>query len=341
MKSAASVVSGVAAGQWGLLTTAQAEAAGVSRSSLARMCERGDLERVGQGVYVLAGAEDALTALRAAWLSLAPTLTPEERLAEIPVGAVVSHASAAALHKLGDLPHDVAEFIVPELRRTIRAGIRLHQAHPEAADVTMVEGLPVTTIERTVADLLSSRKHGDPEHIARIVGDALIEARLDVDRLADLLEQLASRYKQPDGEAFVTWLVELSGYGPTALAAKLSTTALGRQVVALALQNAFPAEANSALKTLIATLADWIATHPGIEKDVEAASHAALADRDVAEAMEVVRGLSPEELRTIDRARRAPSSPSVQRSIHDARQAGSMIDPAVVRAITSLGGRRR
>ena len=73
----------------------------------------------------------------------------------------------------------------------------------EASEVTIVEGLPVTTVERTIADLLHSRNHGDPEHIARIVGDALIAARLDVDRLADLLEPLAARYKQPSGEAVV------------------------------------------------------------------------------------------------------------------------------------------
>lgn len=340
MKSAASLVSSIAASQWSLLTTAQAEAAGVSRSSLARMCERGDLERVGQGVYVLAGADDALTSLRAAWLSLAPALSPEERLADPPRLAVVSHASAAALHQLGDLPHDVAEFIVPKLRRTIRPGVRLHQAHLEAADVTIVEGLPVTTIERTVADLLGSRVHGDPEHVSRVVGDALVEARLDVDRLADLLDPLASRHKQPNGEAVVDWLVELSGNSATALAAKLSASALGRQVVGLALQNALPVERNATLQALIATLANWLARHPGVQKDVEAASRAALADRDVAEAIAAVGRMSPEDLQTIAKARRELSSPPVQRKLREARRARSKVDPVVVRAITSLGGRR-
>ena len=84
---------------------------------------------------------------------------------------------------------------IRDRRRTIRPGVRLHQAHLEAADVTIAEGLPVTIIERTIADLLGSRSHGDPEHIARIVGDALVEARLDVDRLAVLLDPLAARYK--------------------------------------------------------------------------------------------------------------------------------------------------
>ena len=302
------MVSGIAAGQWGLLTTAQAEVAGVNRSSLARMCDRGDLERVGQGVYVLAGADDELSTLRAAWLALAPTATPEERLAELPGAAVVSHASAAGLYKLGDLPHDIAEFIVGESRRTARDGIRLHQAHLDAAEVTIVEGLSVTTIERTIADLLRSRRHGDPEHIARIVGDALVEARLDVDRLAELLEPLASRYKQPDGAAFTAWLVELSGNSPAALAAKLSSTSLGRQVAGLALQNAFTDEANSPVGKLIATLVDWIAAHPSDQEDLDAASRAALASPDIVEAIDVVQCLSPDDLRAIEKTRRDVSS---------------------------------
>lgn len=338
MKSAASVVSGIAAGQWGLLTTAQAEAAGVNRSSLARMRGRGDLERVGQGVYVLAGADDELSALRAAWLALAPTATPEERLAEMAGAAVVSHASAAGLHKLGDLPHDIAEFTVGESRRTVRDGIRLHQARLNAADVTIVEGLPVTTIERTIADLLRSRRHGDPEHIARIVGDALVEARLDVDRLAELLEPLASRYKQPSGAAFATWLVELSGNSPAALAAKLSSTSLGRQVVALALENALPEATSSGAKQLIVALADWFADHPGVEKNLDAASRAALASPDIVEAIDVVRGLSPDDLRAIEKTRRDLPSATAQRSIREAKRAWAKVDPAVVQAITAIGG---
>lgn len=338
MKSAASVVSGIAAGQWGLLTTAQAEATGVNRSSLARMCDRGDLERVGQGVYVLAGADDELSALRAAWLALAPAATPEERLAELPGAAVVSHASAAGLHKLGDLPHDIAEFIVGESRRTVRDGIRLYQAHLDAADVTIVEGLPVTTIERTIVDLLRSRRHGDPDHVARIVGDALVEARLDVDRLAELLEPLASRYKQPDGAAFMAWLVELSGNSPAALAAKLSNTSLGREVVAMALENALPETASSATKQLIVALADWFADHPGLEKNLDAASRAALTTPDIAKATDAVRGLSPDDLRAIEKARGDLSSAAVQRSIREARRAWAKVDPAVVQAITTIGG---
>jgi hypothetical protein len=340
MKSAAAVVSGIAAAQWSLLTTAQAEAAGVHRSSLARLCAQGDLERVGQGVYVLAGAEDARTALRAAWLSIAPAATHEERLAELPRAAVVSHASAAGLHELGDLPHDVAEFTVPASRRTIRAGIRLHQARLDTTEVTIVDGLPVTTIERTIADLLASRTYGDPEHIASVVGDALLDGRLDVARLSDLLEPLARRYKQPDGESLAAWLVELSGNGPAALAAKLNTTAAGRQVIDLALQNAFDEATNAALTQLITTLTAWVTTHPGIEKDLETASHAALASPEVAKAIQAVRHISEDDLRAIEKTRRDLSTPAAHRSVRQAKQPLAKVDPALVQAVKAAESQR-
>jgi predicted transcriptional regulator of viral defense system len=49
-------LSNIAEQRWGLLTTAQATEAGVSRNQLSRMAANGVLERVSQGVYRMAGA---------------------------------------------------------------------------------------------------------------------------------------------------------------------------------------------------------------------------------------------------------------------------------------------
>ena len=46
----------IAARRWGLVTTAQAQKAGVSRKQLSRMASAGVVERVAQGVYRMAGA---------------------------------------------------------------------------------------------------------------------------------------------------------------------------------------------------------------------------------------------------------------------------------------------
>jgi len=42
------VLAGIAAGQWGMITTAQAGAAGVSAQAVARLAHVGRLERLGQ-----------------------------------------------------------------------------------------------------------------------------------------------------------------------------------------------------------------------------------------------------------------------------------------------------
>jgi hypothetical protein len=75
------VASQVAAGQWGLLTTAQAEYEGVTRLQLARRTSIGVLERVDRGVYATTSSPTEHRALRAAWLELGPKRTAEERLA--------------------------------------------------------------------------------------------------------------------------------------------------------------------------------------------------------------------------------------------------------------------
>ena len=55
----------------GLLTTAQATAAGIPRQQLARMADAGAIERVAQGVYRMAGApSQEHEAIYATWLAL-------------------------------------------------------------------------------------------------------------------------------------------------------------------------------------------------------------------------------------------------------------------------------
>lgn len=71
------VLAGVTESQWGLVTSAQAAARGVSYMNLTRLVESGDVVRVAQGVYRDAGAPGGQhEELRAAWLATDP-----ERLA--------------------------------------------------------------------------------------------------------------------------------------------------------------------------------------------------------------------------------------------------------------------
>lgn len=223
------LVSHLAAGQWGLLTSAQAQREGVTRVQLGRLTEAGVLERVDHGVYAIASAPYEHRALRAAWLALDPARTAEERLVDPLVGGVVSHTSAADLHDLGDLLDDVPEFTLTERKQT-RRDIRLHRGPLTHADVTLVDGLPTTTEERTVADLL--RDGHDTEHVAQIIGEGTRRGVIDLVDLAARLEPLARRYGRPDGTALVEHFLDLVGLSTRAMVRDLADTPVGRQLVA-------------------------------------------------------------------------------------------------------------
>jgi predicted transcriptional regulator of viral defense system len=203
-------VAELAEGQWGLLTRAQAEAAGLAWSTLSRLAaDDAVLERLGRGVYRLRGvAADELTPLRAAWLQLAPTTPAWERSID---QGVVSHRSAAAAYGAGELPADRHEFTLPARRQTRRRDVRLHRATLRTEEVIWVRGLPVTRPARIAADLLTERE--DPEAIGRVVADALRTAYDDPAAVRDAIAPYASRYGLPagDGTALLAWLLEPIG----------------------------------------------------------------------------------------------------------------------------------
>jgi len=201
-------VAQLAAWQWGLVTTAQAAGEGVGRMQLVRLEAAGVIERVDQGVYAMVAAPEQHRRFQAAWLAIDPVRTAEDRLADRPPSAAVSHTSAASLHGLGDLLDDVPEVTVPGRKQT-RRSIRIHRAPLADDDVTLVDGLPTTTVERTVVDLL--RDGHSPDHVAQIVDQATRRGVVDLDDLARRLEPLARAHRQRSGRAFVDHLLDIAG----------------------------------------------------------------------------------------------------------------------------------
>lgn len=247
-----SKASELAAGQWGLLTTAQAENRGITRLQLARLADAGVLERFGRGIYATPAAVDERTPLRAAWLALAPSELAEDRLANPVSSGVFSHTSAASLHGLGDLLDDVPEITLAE-RKQSRRGIRLHRATLHIDDVTIVDGLPVTTPARTVADLL--RDGHDPSHIAEIAGDALRRGLASRHDLSEALDPLARRNGHPNGAALLEYMLDLVGLSGRALVSNLAASALGKALVATGQLSALKSIVESVSKIDIPTKA--------------------------------------------------------------------------------------
>lgn len=201
----------VAEGQWGLVTLQQARAAGVAWRSLSRLAEGGLLERVAHGVYRVRGAaEPDHLALRAAWLGLAPARPAWERLGDLE-GAVVSHASAAALCGVGDLRADVHEFTLPRRRQTRRPDVRIHRGRVPPEQRVVLGGLPTTRAGRMIGDLLADRV--DPDGVARIAAEVLERALEYPREVADALAPHAHRFGcgRGDGPALLDELLQRAG----------------------------------------------------------------------------------------------------------------------------------
>lgn len=183
----------VSSDQWGLLTTAQAGELGVNTTTLVRLVEAGLLMQVRHGVYaVSAGEVTAHQDEKAVWLKLNPG-QPGWRRPKLDLdGGVVSHRSAALLHGLGDLVAPRIEMTVPRRRRVRDASVRLRRAELSEDDVTLVDGLPVTTVLRTIVDLLAD--HVDASHLAQVIQEADRAGKVDLDELADRAAPYARRY---------------------------------------------------------------------------------------------------------------------------------------------------
>jgi len=134
----------IAESRGGYFTAADARRAGFSRSLLTHHTRNGHFERVARGVYRLerfpaSPYEDLFIAL----LRTGPR-------------SVISHASALALYDLTDaLPTEV-HVTVPRTASRRRSGIRLHTKTIDSAEVTSREGLALTTVPRTIADVAAA-----------------------------------------------------------------------------------------------------------------------------------------------------------------------------------------
>lgn len=268
----------VSESQWGMVTAAQASARGVSHMNLTRLTESGDLVRLSHGVYRDAGAPGGQhEELHAAWLATEPTKLAYERLDERPWSAVVSGESAARLHGIGDLRAMKSEFTTPTRKQTQRADVRYRTRVLPEQDVTVREGLPTTTRERTIADLVEDR------HDFSIVGNALRDAArqslLDVDRLTELLSPLAERngHRKGDGDALLEELMRVAGLDQENIAKQIaSIPSLGGLVAARYLENLPTIDTTSRLAAKI-TPPDEARAHTRLAEQLRAVDWASVA----------------------------------------------------------------
>ena len=201
----------VAERRWGLVTTAQAEDAGVSRKQLARMASAGAIERVAHGVYRMAGAPPQdHEAIYATWLALGGATGSRTETAVAPV--VAAGVTAAVVHGIGDFLPDRFDFIVPARKGTRLPGVRLRVRRLTRDEVIPVGGLPALTVERAIADLIEIGT--DLSLVAGAVRDAVRAGKLVApERLVSYLGPVAAR-RRSDARSLASDLFELAGMRP-------------------------------------------------------------------------------------------------------------------------------
>ena len=170
----------LAEGQDGYFSSYQAHEAALPRMTLLRAAGAGVLERTSRGVYRLAHFP-IISNNAHFWEAV---LWPQVRK---PYLGTLSHYTALQLHNLSDVNPETTHITVPMMlrsgRRTPPPLLIVHRADLEPYEITHVDGLPVTTVERTLLDIAQVN---DPVALT----DALRDARARRLRIPRKLEHV-------------------------------------------------------------------------------------------------------------------------------------------------------
>jgi len=168
----------LAAANRGVVTRRQALALGMTNRRIWTNLQTGRWERIRPGLYRLYPGADRHAELRAACASLP---------------AVVSHQSAAALHKFPLAPPDPQTVTVPHRRTNRFFDVVVHESTDLAPHhVGLTDGIPVTTPARTVVDLAAVCCE---RRLRRTLEAAAVAGRVDPSQVAMIFREVARRGK--------------------------------------------------------------------------------------------------------------------------------------------------
>ncbi len=261
--------------QWGMITAAQAKAAGVDGMTLQRAVEAGLLERVRRGCYLATAATmPKHLQPKAVWLTLNPTVPAWDRPDLDPDGGVISHSSAALIHDIGDRRADIVEITVPRRRVTREQDVSPRRAELTEDDVELVDGLPVTTVPRTIIDHLAD--HVDGGHVGAMIYHAARRGLVDLDQLADRSGTYARRYglTRGNGRGLIEYLLAQAGRSLADLVAPdgLVRTSDLRHVLGVMPKAALGTSINTGLAQVLESIQGTVSTAEILEKLSEPSS---------------------------------------------------------------------
>ncbi len=183
----------VAARQHRIVTSRRLRLLGFSRSWVTRQIADGQITRLHHKVYLVGPGAPTR---EGRWL--AAVLAAGE-------GALLARTNAAALHDIAKSRGSRIDVLIPAHRRVKLKGVRIHRCrriHPD--DSSLVDSIPVTSVERTICDLAADVPYAD---VKRAFEEAERRHLIDHRKLREAVERMR-------GTAGAAAMRQLLGYDP-------------------------------------------------------------------------------------------------------------------------------
>jgi very-short-patch-repair endonuclease len=175
--STARALAAIADAQWGVVARRQLLDAGVSERAIHGRLTSGLLVPLHRGVYAVGHAR---LRKEARWLAA---------VLAVP-GAVLSHRDAAGLHGIRPANHLTVD-VTTKGRAADHKGIEVHRTRMlDEQDVTLIQGIPVTSLARTLVDLAGVVPR---DHVHKALRQAEKLHVFDVRALRDVLRRTQGR----------------------------------------------------------------------------------------------------------------------------------------------------
>jgi predicted transcriptional regulator of viral defense system len=166
--------------QHGVVTLAQLVGVGLDRRAITRLLRDGRLHRIHRGVYAVG---HAALSQEARWL--AAVLTSGE-------GAALGRRSAGVKWGISRHRPPTIEVVVPRQRRAQEGITLLTSQRLAPCDVTVLDGIPITTVARTHVDLAEVlTKH----QLARVIREAEFRGLFDAAETAAAMVRARGRHR--------------------------------------------------------------------------------------------------------------------------------------------------
>ena len=172
-------VATLASAQYGVVAHRQLVELGFSPSAIARRLRAGRLHRIHLGVFAVGHQS---VSQRGRWLAAVLACGPD---------ALLSHSPAGTLWDLCPTGRATVDVTVPGRTRRGQSGIAVHNVRRvEAQDRTVRDGIPVTTVARTLLDLAEVVR---PRELERAFEHAERLRLLDVTAIEDVCRRSRGR----------------------------------------------------------------------------------------------------------------------------------------------------